>query len=51
MYRPWRFVIRGNGYNKVQAKRHEKASQAGKITTQYSKTREEALKWLEEFGI
>ena len=36
---------------KVQAKRHEKASQAGKIATQYFKTREEALKWLEELGV
>lgn len=46
------FVAGGMATIKVQAKRHEQASQTGKIATRYFKTREEALKWIEEeFGL
>jgi len=44
------FVSGGMAAIKVQAKRHQQASQTG-IVTGHFRTKEEALKWLEEFGV
>lgn len=46
------FVSGGMAAIKVQSKRHQQLSQAGKLVVEHFRTAEDALKWLEEeFGI
>jgi hypothetical protein len=45
------FVTGGSAAIKVQAKRHQEAAEAGKLLTEYFRTEEEALKWLESIGV
>ncbi len=45
------FVSGGMAAIKVQAKRHQRASQTGQLVAEHFKTKEDALKWLEEFGL
>ncbi|NLN63980.1 MAG: hypothetical protein GX144_00945 [Clostridiaceae bacterium] len=46
------FVAGGMATIKVQAKRHQQKSQAGKMIAEHFRTADDALKWLEEtFGL
>jgi hypothetical protein len=45
------FVAGGMAAIKVQAKRHQKDSQADKLQTEHFRTSEEALDWIATFGI
>ena len=46
------FVAGGMATIKVQAKRHQQKSQAGKLISEHFRTADDALKWLEEtFGL
>lgn len=45
------FVAGGMASIKVQAKRHQQASNAGKLVVEHFRTKEDALKWLEGFGL
>jgi hypothetical protein len=45
------FVAGGMAAIKVQAKRHQKASNAEGLVDQYFRTREEALEWMKTFDL
>lgn len=45
------FVAGGMAAIKVQAKRHQKDSNADKLQTEHFRTQEEALEWIKGFGI
>lgn len=45
------FVAGGLAAIKVQAKRHQQASHADGIQTEYFRTREEALEWMKTLGL
>jgi DNA transposition AAA+ family ATPase len=45
------FVAGGLAAIKVQAKRHQQASHADGIITEYFRTREEALDWMKTLGL
>jgi len=45
------FVAGGMAAIKVQSKRNQQASQAGKLIVEHFRTKEDALEWLKEFGI
>lgn len=45
------FVAGGLAAIKVQAKRHQQASHAKGIQTEYFRTREEALEWMKTLGL
>jgi hypothetical protein len=45
------FVSGGMAAIKVQAKRHQKDSNAGKLITEHFRTKEEALEWLKTLGL
>ncbi len=45
------FVAGGMAAIKVQAKRHQKDSQADKLQTEHFRTREDALDWIETLGL
>jgi hypothetical protein len=45
------FVAGGMASIKVQAKRHQNDSHAEKVSTEYFRTREEALEWLKTLGL
>jgi len=45
------FVAGGMAAIKVQAKRHQQASKAEGLITEYFRTREEALEWMKTLGL